>query len=412
MSYVTRVSDHFVNTVCPTFQRKWDNPLVDKVIKIACAIFVLATFVLIGLYAALRGLKKSYGALETGYCLSFESKLEKKLSKKRALINEYFGKIKIKNSNPLSLTMKGMSLIATGLKNKHHLKDLFVVEGRDSLISLLKKRKEMSGNQRFAIIVPYFSLVDQKIETVASWQHKICIGVEIHDGCINFYNFDSEPNLYRHKYILDYFVEIYGSELVSDYLIGTKRSVSYGCAVFALKDAVNFLKNENFKSNIQTEVAEIEDSSETPLNPESRKPFDMRTESCEETKETEETQAIKSNSLINDPPQPNPTDLTTSSEKQTHLITHIPAEFMKGCQSLSKISDYQKTNPNKELSLKVRKHRRKVRGKWQNHYLTHRIQKYQNLVLDLVKKLSSEDLECRISETFIKEPILVRTISA
>jgi hypothetical protein len=349
MSFLTRVSDHFVNTVSPTFQRKWDNPLIDKVIKIAFALLVLATFVFIGLYSALRGIKKSYGTLETGYSLSFGSEATKKLAKKPDLIKAFFGKIMIGDSNPLSLTMKGMALIASYLRSKHRLENLYVVEGKESLNSLIGKMIQKGENLKFAVIVPYYAILDKAQRGVAPWQHKICLGFEIKDNCINLYNFDSSPEIHYHNKVLKSFRSKINSKPLNHYLIKVKRSASYGCSVFALKDAVNFLKTQNFEVNIKTSEGRI---------------------------------------------------------------SQIPPEFMKGCQSLSKITEYLRDNPNEELSLKVRKHKRKVRGKWQNHYLTHRIQKYQNLVLDLLKKLKPNELERIIHDTFIEEPSVVRTIPA
>ncbi|MGE4573425.1 MULTISPECIES: hypothetical protein [Parachlamydia] len=172
----------------------------------------------------------------------------------------------------------GLTQIANLLKARHHFEDhlLHVCPSLQNLSQKLKALEKLEGDQRIAFIVPTHSslwghdqtnVVPKRTET--SGQHIIAvvaekIGNALHiallDPMIRLGNetitpsrigLEKETDFSEQELILSH---ILTAELNPDtttlYYSGVLREKSNGCWVFALKDAVNFLKHPYFFTEV------------------------------------------------------------------------------------------------------------------------------------------------------------------
>ncbi len=295
---------------------------------------------------------------------SFDTVLKTTLDGRDLYQKEYIGEVVYSLSgtervSASSLKLKGVALIAAMLSQKHAFlrERLFVCETLSGLQQQIegKIRSGMSG--KFAYVVGATTGPGCHGVDIAPWQHKIAIGLEIHNGKIKIINFESDK--VPAQVLKDEFdsIRIYSAEL---FLSGIRRESVYGCETFALRDAVAFLEDEEFFSKIRR--------------------------------------------------------LPEKADGFAKVV--LPPRFMIGTQSIDRICAYIAENP--DLSKEMFVHRRKaalltpqnlfdrilensikgLRGKLQNHYTSYRSFKYHNYVLQLLRTESKKNLERMIGPIY------------
>jgi hypothetical protein len=342
MSYCTRFSDHLYNNYKLTTTPLCKAKILIKIEEVARIFLAILAAIFILIYSAIQALKKDYGDLSKGYSLKIEKKIHNLKDK-----DEFFGEIEINQDNrPLAPKMKAIAILASHLKIKHNLENLFVIEDKKSLIDLLMEIKRHKAPYKASIILPLYNI--SLVKDVNPWQHKLTVGIEkSEENQYNIINFDSQTSSKSYSVLEPIITSIFGeSALFKE--PNYNREISYGCGVFALRDAVSFLKNSNF---------------------------------------FEEITFCKPEGIL------------------------LPSSFMKGTQSLKLINTYFSKYEKKELlpplKKSLKKHERKVKGKLQNHYITNRMNKYQRLILDYIHKFQKnrEDLNLFIKEVYKYTPI-------
>lgn len=169
------------------------------------------------------------------------------------------------------LWMPGVALVAAYLAEKKKVEGLYVCETLEALLVRLKEIIKNPSNQRCAFVVAGSGL-DRYIPNFHPNfpQHKISICVEKKDGKLTIALLDSDTSdaPYRAEHMIGgiwsgnyksckfhYNEEIFRAIMIACRSAGcparllttdVPREQIYGCAVFALQDAVAFLKDANF----------------------------------------------------------------------------------------------------------------------------------------------------------------------
>lgn len=269
----------------------------------------------------------------------------------------------------VSFTMQGLSIIASYLKQKHHLENLFVCDSLDAFQEQLKQIDESPNDMRASFVIPLKGM-GKAYKFVPPNQHKATIGVEKKDGKLKIIYLDGQPedvkadvlkkspeelkNLVDGRFATAAIWCINQCELkdVEIYQSMVKREYgAYGCETIALRDAVDFLQSHDFFDRIQS----------------------------------------------------------TSKKDEINQVTFLPAQFMKPTQSRTALKKYLKDNPDEDLKLSLEKNTAMGRDKTgsrrkQNHYVSFRSYKYHVMALEAVNTLPTDKLKEKINDTFLQVP--------
>lgn len=285
------------------------------------------------------------------------------------------------------LTMQGVAIIATYLKEKHRLNNLFVCNSLEAMQNKLAETQNSKEDGRYALVIGNYCEVPDQIgeqtdapsEYTSTVNHKIMIGVEKKGSEIKVVLMDAldedlegvSPKFVlspvrdlEHSFgvnievILWYLCQVLSPENTKIYYSNVNRqNTYYGCETFALKDALFFLRDPAFFEKIQVE-----------------------------------------------------TKLLT--ENQYHLILgeiqSLPPAFMKGAQSRRLLAQYNEseTYSSKEekenLKTHVTNHLVSVEDKQHNYYINRQSFKYHLFVLNVLKVMSEEAIQSVIQKTFLR----------
>lgn len=277
----------------------------------------------------------------------------------------FFGRVNFVPRN-FGLWMPGVALVADHLAKKHKVANLFTCETLEDFQKKLNEFLNRPGVFKGAFILPTFNAGMQGLAEGIKPnfpQHKLTVAVEKSEERLFIAILDAMPRLIEW---------IDGSHLACDSIFENwekvdafksqelalraifkcllplktrvfysvvKREVSYGCEVFALRDAITFLKDDAFFKKI-----------EHPKEP--------------------------SSYYLNFPLYP---------------IESLPAAYMVGTQSMAKLSSFMKEKKEREFSViplkqcslsdYIQKYVVEVEREEQNHYITHKMVKYMELAL-------------------------------
>jgi hypothetical protein len=283
--------------------------------------------------------------------------------------------------------MGGCALVGTYLAKKHGLKDMYVCETLESLTQKIDQIALSFQDQRAAFVVPAFSATRQSHGAFFSPnfpQHKVTVCVEKQGSELKIALLEAQPlagnDFIRAAHVegktiwsgIDQIGSFNTQELVFRAILkaslpqstqlfysGVKREIPYGCAVFALRDAVAFLKSPDFFRRINCDSA-----------------------------------------------------VELSHCRKIQRISHLTPAFMVGTQSYSSLSAYVQQYPNeaqeklpgknKTLTDAMKANRILDRqGRAQNHYITWKMVKYLKLAVDLIEKFDCASLDAEVQATLV-----------
>lgn len=282
----------------------------------------------------------------------------------------------------ISFTMQGLSIIASYLKQKHNVENLFVCDSLDALQDQLKQIADSPNDIRASFIIPLKGM-GKKYSFVPDNQHKATLGVEKKNGKLKIIVLDGEPSpvkndllkktpddlkdLHDGGFVTPVFWCINQCDLKGDvelFQSTVKREYgAYGCETIALRDAVDFLKSPVFFDKIKCKA---------------------------------------------DPAIP-----------EIDEVNFLPARFMKTTQSRSVLKQYMKDHPDeakapietarsgtKTLKKSLKNNTEKGYdkhgyGKRQNHYVSFRSYKYHAMGLEAMNSMTTDELKAVIDDTFI-----------
>ena len=271
------------------------------------------------------------------------------------------------------MQMPGVAIIATYLRRKHGLKNLFVCSSLEAFREKLNQIDGLKEDVRCALILPqetdfeksvhhYFGYAGHK--TVACVEKKgRDVRIALIDALGDFPEFFQEGNKTSSFTILQY-IKTSSLKKPKIYYCGVERQTTgHSCESFALRDAIAFLKDPQFFEKIRFKRVE-------------------------------------------------------SGMREIKLL---PPAFMKGTQKSSTLvrfgPKYLRTNrPNKELEVSdlhtcVNKHtvtvidpQAKKSRKMQNHYINHKSLKYHNILLKALETTSPKELSMIVNESLLVVP--------
>lgn len=167
------------------------------------------------------------------------------------------------------LTNPGIALIADHLRKKSNLKNLIVCDTLEILQQKLKEIENTPEDARFSFIVSTHQFEISPFKREPNEQHKMAICVEKKNQHLHVVVLDSSPSeSSMNPDHINFDISLFTSkELIFSYLmeiglnptktffynskIGRRFGPNGGCAIFALRDAVNFLKNPHFFKQMQ-----------------------------------------------------------------------------------------------------------------------------------------------------------------
>lgn len=296
-----------------------------------------------------------------------------------------------RNKAMVSFTMQGLSIIASYLKQKHQVENLFVCDSLEAFQAQLKQIADSPNDIRASLVIPLKGM-GKGSSKKPSYQHKAIVAVEKKDGKLKIIYLDGEPgpvekelleksphelkSLEKGGYSTPVFwcinqcqikgeVELFQSNVKREY-------GAYGCETIALRDAVDFLKSPDFFDKIKCKA---------------------------------------------DPAIP-----------EIAEVDFLPARFMKTTQSRTVLKQYMEDNPEKARapietarsgakSLKKTFKRNTAMGydkngtrRKQNHYVSFRSYKYHAMGLEAMNSMTTDELKAVIADTFIKvdHPVMKR----
>lgn len=282
--------------------------------------------------------------------------------------------------------MDGLAVIASRLSEKYKLKDLYVCETLEAFVENFQAFSNGTEDGRRVYIVGVASSGSASWKKGASVinfpQHKVPVCVEMKNGKLKIAVLNSQKDTFNHFHIegkedlwegSDVPWGFSSSDLIcrailhakppkSDlYLLDFDRQFGDGCAIFALRDAISFLRRANFFDVIRI--------------------------------------------------SPNVT--TIDKKLSVYNILALPPEHMIGTHSAQVIESYIEDNPKlsaeefpgkpgKSLIGSIGNNKWvKVEGKLQNHDTTHKLLKYLDFVVDQAEMLSSKELIKFRDRTFL-----------
>ncbi|OJU81438.1 MAG: hypothetical protein BGO10_01915 [Chlamydia sp. 32-24] len=286
-----------------------------------------------------------------------------------------------------SLWMPGVAMVASYLKEKKQIEGLFVCKTLEALAENLASSLESPNDQRSAFIVGSFSSMNNPPFKPNFPQHKSSVCFEIKDGKATVILLDAQP-LKNNKYITKSHLskdiwenynglhEFTPQEVVMRAILKgiheakipitlfysqVKREVAYGCEVYALQDAIAFLKDPGFFQKITTNGRKI---------------------------------SIRDNLIL-------------------ESVNYLPPEFMIGTQSINKLKKYVATNSNieneqliskkgeKTLATYIKSYAFSEENKEQNHYITKKSYQYLKFVAEALTYLSVEDVQAIVKKSLL-----------
>jgi|GEM_PF-6895178 len=247
-------------------------------------------------------------------------------------------------------TVEGVALIASYLKQKKGIRNLFVISDSNQVIDEIRRIAENPEDQKVAFIT------EVEAEGLDLVKHKVAYCVEKKNGILTLISLDSLGESTQNNDLISEvreFVKNLGSK--GNYFENTiKRERSYyGCTIFALQDAIGFLADDHFFEKI-----------------------------------------------------------TYQMEGWKKAVTTLPPVCMVGTQSVSQINAYMKERnekstilPGKNKSLQKYLKKYTLTGisnegeqKKQNHYVTNKHYKYIWLINCFIDGLAPEKLEAMVCD--------------
>lgn len=309
------------------------------------------------------------------------AKKHQKLAAKHPELN-LMGTNLSRDASMVSFTMQGLSIIASYLKQKHQVENLYVCESLEAFQEQLKLIDESPNDMRASYIIPLKGM-GKNFHFVPAHQHKATICVEKKEGKLKIIYLDGEPSPIQesslHKspdeikhlsnggFSTPVFWCINQCKLKSNpelFMSTIKREYgAYGCETIALRDAVDFLNSPNFFETIK----------------------------CKEDPRIEEIAEVD----------------------------FLPPRFMKTTQSRTVLKEYMRANPDEAKEpietarsgsrtlKKTHKHNtakgydKNGRLKKQNHYVSFRSYKYHAMGLEAMNSMTTDELKALIDDTFL-----------
>lgn len=276
------------------------------------------------------------------------------------------------------LTNSGIALIVDYLRNKTANKNLFVCDTLEALQKGLKEIAKSTEDAKFSFIVSSHAFGICPNKRKPSEQHKMTVCVEKQNQYLHIIVVDPSPVVNIDPAHINFDRGLFGSkELVFSYLmeLGLNPETTFfywtriarqfgpngGCAVFALRDAVNFHKNPDFFRQMELEA---EANLELP-------------------------------------------------QGVIRCIRQLPPEYMKSIQSVSKLEAYMNSNKDRldleSLLNSYQKHKvllasekeRKV-SFYCNRYIDDRVEKYHKILVGILRECSDAEINRRIKESLKK----------
>ncbi len=307
------------------------------------------------------------------------------------------------------LWMPGVALIASYLQHKHNLKGLFVCDTVEAFQDKIAEIANSQSDARVALIIPVVDsdmakhdMANHRSSITPNFpQHKVTVVIEKLDSNMKIALLDSSTDLPTDKYGNAYVITPGALELGSIWegqgfvkgrytaffnrfelvfraiLKGTERAkikpnlyystvhreVHYGCAVYALRDAVAFLRELQFFEKITTAPSK------------KKKPDGYS---------LEEITILPVSHYI-----------TSQRSGPINQFFEIHPEE----------SDQKMPHKNKTLHEYLDENRVTSGGKSQNHYITRKMYQYYEMVIQAAEKMPEEKLMDAIDQTLLtKQP--------
>lgn len=278
-----------------------------------------------------------------------------------------------------NLWMPGVAVAAHYLSDKNHIKGLYACQTLEAFHRKLQEIIDDPLDQRCAFILPSFSARQPLEPNTAQHKVTVCIekkGSELHLALLdampldnfnpshceikeNFWEKSDEGSYNVHELIFRVILKTSfdGIKSKNFYTSIQRREMSYGCESFALRDGLEFLQDQNFFKHIQ----------------------------------------------------PNPQHIDLKNGSKLQFIQALPLPFLRGVQSVNLLEHYQEQYPHlyeredlkKSLAQLTQDYIIKINGNKQNHYMTWKSYKYNHLVIQAFKRLSSDQLTKIFRETLI-----------
>jgi hypothetical protein len=304
-------------------------------------------------------------------------------------------------SENFGLWMPGVALVVAYLKDKYHFKEFHVCETLEGFSKKLEKFTTDSGAKRGVFIVPCFGSDYWVREGAQGFkpnfpQHKVAVVVEKEEsGLVKLALLDAEPRKDNAKVSpenvkgfniwdnwqsgeLDFnpqelvFRAVMKANLPQNTQLfhsGVIRQTQFGCASFAIKDGVAFLRDPFFFEKITVEK-----------------------------------------------------DTAHLDKFTLKKITTLPPAFMVGTQSAKALQTYMQNNKKNGLIVKEKNGHSKTLSDYiekhhvivgiedeghfskekQNHYITLKVCRYNEIVLQMLTKMTQSEINQCLSETLVE----------
>lgn len=313
------------------------------------------------------------------------------LSENKTVYNFYMGTV-FYTPAEFGLWMPGIALIASQLAEKKRLQGLYICLTLEAFASRLQEISNNPNDHRCAFVVPAFMSGYNPYYKPNFPQHKCAVCVEKKNGFLTIALLDAQPDrtncqicparlkndIWEDYRKLD---EFNSQEVIfRAILIGIKgvkeqirlmhsqviREIESGCSVFALKDAIAFLRDPDFFKKLEF--------------------------FCLPTKIDE--------------------------QRQIEVITRLPPECMVGTQSYKLLNLYQSRvtegalnspligkKSNKSLKTVLEENQAVIQTldgkKLQNHYITKKIYKYMHSIIHAIETMPPKDIQSLANKTLL-----------
>jgi hypothetical protein len=314
----------------------------------------------------------------------------------------------------VTLGMPGVAMVASYLKEKHHLDHLYVCSSLEAFQKKLEEIGHSPSDIRAALVIPwgFMHRTDANANYTGNPGHKLAVCLEKKAGLMKVAIIDSleeeelgtnthlvkkgpAQHVLENESTLDivlWYIHHSAVDLSKTELYYCQPDIQYagfGCETFSLRTAVSFLRYPHFFDRILTEPV-IVGRDRSPL-------FFQQT-------------LGKSGSKLF-------LQLTIGSDGSKlflRKITHLPLPFLKGTQSsrvllcltqeyLEKIKPLPPAEELSDLWGGLKKHTIEVEGSRQNHYINRRSFKYHQMVLTTCRMLPSEEIAQILKKTLLTD---------
>lgn len=273
------------------------------------------------------------------------------------------------------LTTAGLAIIAAQLRKKTDQSHLFVCQTLSAFRQKLQSIVDSDEDQRVALIVPSHQSLLEPNKRANFEQHKLSVCIEKKNGMIKIYlidpmsgefnpeqaNFDDTPFM-PIDLIFAYMKQVSFDPTKTFFFISSverQHGEDGGCSTFALRDAINFLKDPDFHR--QCVLNGNRDSISLPIG-------------------------------------------------SVYHLAALPAACMKSTQSITLLNRYFKQFPNRESLIRpsLSKHlvqlldENGIPMKLRNHYIDDRTAKYQRAILRVVKTENDDEINRMIDSALLR----------